>query len=41
VVEKLDGSEAKHAGLNMLKELAGINSFIDKGAYAVNWGPVK
>ncbi len=38
MVEKLDGSEAKHAGLNMLEELAGINSFIDKGTYMVNFG---
>jgi hypothetical protein len=31
-------SQAKHAGLNMLEELAWINSFIDKGIYEVNNG---
>jgi hypothetical protein len=41
VVETVEQSEAKHAGLNMLEELAWINSFLDKGTYAVNWGPVK
>jgi hypothetical protein len=32
VVERVERSEAKHAGLNMQDELAWINSFIDKGA---------
>ena len=35
----MEQSDAKHAGLNMLEELAWINSFLDKGTYAVNWGP--
>jgi hypothetical protein len=38
VVETVERSEVKHAGLNMLEELAWINSFIDKGIYAINYG---
>jgi hypothetical protein len=38
VVERVDQSEVKHAGLNMLEELAWVNNFIDKGAYQVNNG---
>jgi hypothetical protein len=38
VVETVEQSEAKHAGLNMLEELAWVNNFIDKGAYAINYG---
>lgn len=38
VAEKIEATEAKHAGLDMLKELAWINNFIDKGIYAVNYG---
>jgi hypothetical protein len=38
VVETVERSEAKHAGLNMFEELAWINSFLDRGTYAVNWG---
>jgi hypothetical protein len=41
VVEAVERSEAKHAGLNMLEELAWCNNLIDTGGYAVNWGPVK
>ncbi len=38
MVEQVEQSEAKHAGLNMLEELAWINSFIDKGTYVINNG---
>jgi len=38
VVEQVEQSEAKHAGLNMLEELAWVNNFIDKGTYQVNNG---
>jgi hypothetical protein len=38
VVETVERSEAKHAGLNMLEELAWINSFLDKGTYQINMG---
>ena len=38
VVEQVESTEAKHAGLNMLEELAWVNNFIDKGAYQVNNG---
>jgi hypothetical protein len=38
VVDRVEVSQAKHAGLNMLEELAWINSFIDKGIYEVNDG---
>ena len=38
MVEQVEQSEAKHAGLNMLEELAWVNNFIDKGTFAVNWG---
>jgi hypothetical protein len=38
VVETVEQSEAKHAGLNMLEELAWVNNFIDKGTYAINYG---
>jgi hypothetical protein len=38
VVETVEQSEVKHAGLNMLEELAWINNFLDKGTYAVNRG---
>jgi len=38
VMETVELSEAKHAGLNMLEELAWVNNFIDKGTYQVNNG---
>jgi len=38
VAKTLEGGEVKHQGLNMFEELAWINSFIDKGTYAVNNG---
>jgi hypothetical protein len=38
VIQQVEGMETKHQGLNMLEELAWINSFIDKGTYAVNYG---
>jgi len=38
VVEQVESTEAKHAGLNMLEELAWVNNFIDKGTYQVNNG---
>jgi hypothetical protein len=38
VVQQVEESETKHQGLNMFEELAWINSFIDKGTYAVNNG---
>jgi hypothetical protein len=38
VVQQIEDSETKHLGLNMFEELAWINSFIDKGTYAVNNG---
>jgi len=38
VVQQVEDSETKHLGLNMFEELAWINSFIDKGTYAVNNG---
>jgi hypothetical protein len=37
-VETVERSEVKHAGLNMLEELAWVNSFIDKGTYVINFG---
>ena len=38
VLESAESEDAKHAGLTMLTELGWINSFIDKGTFAVNWG---
>ena len=38
VIQQVEATETKHQGLNMLEELAWINSFIDKGTYAVNYG---
>lgn len=38
VLETAEAENAKHAGLTMFTELAWINSFIDKGTFAVNWG---
>ena len=38
VIQQVEETETKHQGLNMLEELAWINSFIDKGTYAVNYG---
>jgi hypothetical protein len=38
VAKTLEGGEVKHQGLNMFEELVWINSFIDKGTYAVNNG---
>jgi hypothetical protein len=38
VMEQVEQSEAKHAGLNMLEELAWVNNFIDKRAYAIPRG---
>jgi hypothetical protein len=38
VVDTVERSEAKHAGLNMFEELAWIKNFLDRGTYAVNWG---
>lgn len=38
VVQQVEDSGTKHEGLNMFEELAWINSFIDKGTYAVNNG---
>jgi hypothetical protein len=38
VIQRVEVTEVKHQGLNMLEELAWINSFIDKGTYAVNYG---
>jgi hypothetical protein len=33
-----DRERSKHYGLDMMKELCFINSFIDAGVYEVNWG---
>lgn len=38
VIQQVEQTETKHQGLNMFEELAWINSFIDKGTYAVNYG---
>ena len=38
VIQQVEATETKHQGLNMLEELAWINSFIDKGTYTVNYG---
>jgi hypothetical protein len=38
VVETVERSEAKHAGLNMLEELAWCNNLIDTGGYVINSG---
>ncbi len=38
VVEQVESTDVKHQGLNMFEELAWVNSFIDKGTYAVNNG---
>ena len=38
VIQQVEETETKHQGLNMLEELAWINSFIDKGTYAANNG---
>jgi len=38
IPQGVERSEAKHAGLNMLEELAWVKSFLAKGTYAVNWG---
>jgi hypothetical protein len=38
VAERVRGSQAKHAGLNMFEELAWINKFIEDGRYQVNNG---
>ena len=38
VVNRVEEIETHHAGLNMFEELSLINSFIDKGTYAVNFG---
>jgi len=38
VIETAEAEDAKHRGLTMFSELAWINSFIDKGTFAVNWG---
>ena len=38
VAETIEQTETKHQGLNMLEELAWVNSFIDQGTYVVNNG---
>jgi hypothetical protein len=38
VVNQVEQTGSKHEGLNMLEELAWVNSFIDKGTYIVNNG---
>jgi len=38
VVNQVEQTTTKHQGLNMLEELAWVNSFIDKGTYIVNNG---
>jgi hypothetical protein len=38
VLEKAEGEDVHHQGLTMLAELAWINSFIDKGTFAINYG---
>jgi len=38
VLETAESEDAKHAGLSMFSELAWINSFIDQGTFAVNYG---
>ena len=38
VISQVEDSDQKHAGLNMFEELCWVNSFIDKGTYAVNNG---
>ena len=38
VVNRVEQTTTKHQGLNMLEELAWVNSFIDKGTYIVNNG---
>ena len=38
VIETAESEDAKHRGLTMFSELAWINSFIDNGTFAVNWG---
>ena len=38
VLETAAGEDAHHQGLTMFTELAWINSFIDKGTFAVNYG---
>ena len=38
VLETAEAEDARHQGLTMFTELAWINSFIDKGTFAVNYG---
>lgn len=38
LAQKMEEIETEHKGLTMFQELSWINSFIDKGTYAVNWG---
>jgi len=38
VAQTIEETETKHQGLNMLEELAWVNSFIDQGTYVVNNG---
>jgi len=38
VAQKIEEIETEHKGLTMFQELSWINSFIDRGTYAVNWG---
>jgi len=38
VAQRMEEIETEHKGLTMFQELSWINSFIDKGTYAVNWG---
>jgi len=38
ITDRVRGSEAKHAGLNMFEELAWINKFSEDGRYEVNYG---
>lgn len=38
VAESIEQTKTRHQGLNMLEELAWVNSFIDQGTYVVNNG---
>lgn len=38
LAQKIEEIETEHKGLTMFQELSWINSFIDRGTYAVNWG---